>query len=673
MENIKKLSDIFEEQNVAELLTDEELKRISDEVRQRFETDKKSNAEWLRNADTAMQLCKLERGPKNYPRKNAANIKIPILSTAQLQFSSRASSEIIRNGKLVTFAVQGNDPTGAKARKGARLSKFYNSYILEKISGFSDTIDKLLNQNSMVGTSFIKSYYDYSDGIIKICLVPYDNIFVNQAIRTLEEAEAITEYTYMTSNEIIENIRSGFFREIDLDKISLDPTDPEAIEHQLICAQAYLDLDDDNYKEPYYVIIHDSSSEVLQILPRFSENDITYNEKKEVTKIDGEDYFSDIHFIMSADGSFFGLAYGTMLLDISETVNTAYNQLIDAGHFANTQGGIITKQTRIEKETMEIERGEWIVAEGMDGQTLKDNIFPMDYKEPSTVLFQLAQSLISTSKELTSTTDVVTGQADTTNASPNTVVELINQSLKVNNAIVKRVLRGISKVISKIHRLYSKNVNVLEYLQIVQPSPEEMQEMFDPRTGQLLDFNPGDIDILLIADAEGSTESEKLVQAQQALNIGIQLLPTGAINFKQLALDAFNALQIPSPERYIMPDPDPNAPNPAMIQLQAQLDLNAKQLEMQMRELKMKEQENLIKMEKMKAEIKETLTKAVSNLADAESKEVGTQLEQYTHAMDSIDKVFKAEMDTIKAQKEQAEKANEMENDASQNPSQPVA
>jgi hypothetical protein len=84
---------------------------------------------------------------------------------------------------------------------------------------------------------------------------------------------------------------------------------------------------------------------------------------------------------------------------LNESINTILNQLIDAGSLANMQSGFIDSRLKIEGGSTEMAGGEWRRAKGISGEAIKNGFFPLNYKEPSSVLLQLLELLIAAGKE----------------------------------------------------------------------------------------------------------------------------------------------------------------------------------------------------------------------------------------------------------------------------------
>lgn len=638
------LDIINEESNVAKLLPEEDLDAVGQCVLRGLKEDEESMQSWLDYANRSMELTKIERETKQNPFRNASNVKYPLITTAVMQWASRAVSEFIKDGKVAHIKIIGNDPTGAKSRKGDRIKKYLNWKILDRMPNWLDQRDKLHSQLAVVGTSFTKTWFDTVTGMNRSELIPYDCLIVNNQIKAFDEAPRVSEYRKFSENELIEHVRANLFLELNFCALTKDKNDSKAILHSIIEQHCWYDFDQDGYEEPYIVTVHESSGKVLRIIPRYRIEDIFYvddDQSKPIRRIKARQYYSDYHFLPSPDGHmFFSFGFGTLLLDANESVNTIVNQLINAGHLATVQGGLIGKNLRIRKEDMYVDPGEWIVAESASGTDLKDEIVPFNYKEPSNVLYQLLGMLIESSQALTSTTDVLLGTADTTNASPNTVLALLQQGLKVYSAIARRVARGTKKELQILFDLFSENLNEAEYLAVIDPTKEEASEMYN-QFGQISDFDQSTFDVVPVVDQNMSTEAERLAREQAAFQANLQFIQVGAINPRVAARNFHQSLETPNIDQLITPEPPPNAPNPQMIELQSQLDLRSKQIEFKAKELQIKDKETAAKIEKLHAD-------TLKALKDVETSDSETKLNVYREAFNQLIEQVNANLEVQK-------------------------
>jgi len=619
----RNLEDLAGMDNVAELLTEEELEVIGAKVVKEWDIDKKSMHKWMDTAAEAMKLCLLEKEQKDTPWVGASNIHYPLIATAVMQFSSRSVAEMSKSGKVAKYKVLGKDRDGLKAKKGWRVSQHLNWQIQEKMPNWFSERDKLHNQLAVVGTCFTKTYYDPITEQNKSELVPYDQIFINNGIKNIESAGRISQLIYLTGNDIVEHQRYGLFLdEYKPEDMVMDENDPEPIYHELLEQHTYLDLDKDGLKEPYIVVYHIAHKCVLRIAPRFEfleDRTVFLNDKGQVKRIVAEEYFTDYHFIPSPDGSFFSLGFGTLLLDTNHTINTLLNQLINAGTLATVQGGFIGKDLRIKKDDMLLGPGDWVTVDSSSGASIKDNIVPMSYKEPSMVLLQLLGQLVEGANNLTSTSEVLTGTTDVTNASPNSVAMLMQQGLKVYSSIQRRIFRGFRKELQKLVRLNSRHLNEQEYLTLIDPEQKDLQELYD-EFGRIKDYVLESLDIVPIVDIEDSTELEAMNKAQSIMQAGLQFAQMGATDPTMLAVTYYKAMDVENIEALVPPPPQQEQPNPDMIKMQQDIQIK-------MKELELKEQGMHISAAETEARIKEIEANTAKIMAETQATPARLQLE----------------------------------------------
>lgn len=641
--NIKdKISKLSASNNIAEDLDDQQLKEIADECLEGLEVDEQSMEDWLRDADDAMDLVESKRDEKDWPFEGAANVKYPLSSLAVLQFSSRTLPELVKNGEVVKYRVVGSDLDGTKQKRGDRIKNFLNYQILEQIPNWMDEHDKLISQLAVVGTCFTKSYWDPRVNQIRSEVMRYDLIKVNNDIKCLEDAPRITQYLYLTKREIIEHMRWEMYRDLELDKLKEtdDPNDKDWYEFvEQHCWLNLLNDDENEIPQPYIVTIHKKSRQVMRIVARFEQEDVQYNSKGKIKSIDPCNYFADYHFISSPRNQFFCIGFGTLLLDINEMSNSMLNQILNCGTLSMTQGGVYSKDCGLRNDDFNVEPGEWIAADNPSGNDISKSFMPFNYAPPSPVTFQTLEMLINAGKELTSSTEALTGMQDTTNVSPNAIYAVIQQGLKVFIAIQRRYMRGNKKELAIIMKLNSKYVDWEDYLSVIDINPNEVPEMFD-KSGKFIEFLGSNIDIVPVTDLAVSSEAETLARVNAGMQLYLQGAQIGAtngvINPRVLYYDAFKALNYTNLDQLIIPEPQQKGPDPAMIKLQADLDMNAKNLEFKARELDLKARQVYIEEQKASTEGLKSKTQSIKNLADAEAVDNKLQIDSYKVLLDDI-------------------------------------
>ena len=605
----KPLAAMLESINIAEKLDDQELHRIGADAFQGFDHDMQSRAEWDQHIDAWTKLAKQTIEPKSYPWPKASNIKYPLLSTAAMQFAARAYPSLLpSNGKIVSSKPIGKDPDGSKTKTAEAVSTYMSYQILEEMDGWEEEMDKLLVMLPITGTMFKKTYWDSLNECNKSTLVMPKNLVVNYWARTLKDAERISEIMEMSPRKVKERQQSGLWLDIDLGAApsplgqdnkfaSQDETTPYTIIEQ----HTFLDLDDDGYKEPYIVTFHKESHKVVRIVARYDETTVKLNDDGSVRRIDPIQYYTKFGFIPNPDGSFYDIGFGMLLGPLNESVNTLINQLLDAGHLSTLQAGFLGKGLRLKMGDTGFSPGEW-KAVNSTGDDLKKQIVPLPTKEPSSVLFQLMGSLITSGKELASIAEIFTGKMPGQNTPATTTMATVEQGMKVFTAVYKRLYRSLTEEFIKLARLNNLYLNPQTYVETV--GMEVGPKDFDMSSHKIY---PG-------ADPTAISQTEKLLKAQGLM----ELLPTGILDPVKVVQRILDAQEQPNWQELLQasvaqtgqmpaPPPDPKLQELQMkgqaeqqkIALQAQAQQHKMELETRGQEtqLAMKQQEHAMNMQ----------------------------------------------------------------------------
>ncbi len=639
--------------NIAPELEDEELSTISNRVVTGYQADEVSRSDWLHDVNEAIDLAKLKRKAKNTPWPNASNVKFPLITTAALQFNSRMYPEIVRNGRVVMCQVLGKDPQGLKAERARRVSSFMSYQLLTETDEWEQGTDSLLHILPVVGTAFRKTYYKPIQGRIcsEICLP--DSVVVNNDITSIETAQRITHTFNMSTNEIVELMRAGVFSEIDLDILEGYKESETNENHKIYEQHCYLDLDEDGYKEPYIVTIHAPSQKVLRINARFNPEDIARNDDGEIIRIEPLHYFTDYHFIRSPDGGFYSLGFGTLLLPLNSTMNTILNQLIDSASLASLQGGFIGSGLKSRGGDMTLRPGEWKPLDSL-GVDISRNIVPINYKEPSPVLFQLLGFLIEHTNRLTSITDALSGTEKGQNTPATTMTALVEQGLKVFNSIMRRQYWSFKKEFSKIYRLNSIYVSPEEYQTFLDEPIETRQDAYG--NAVIADFEDQSLDIKPVSDPNISSDVQRIAKIKYVMSLKESPNLGPLLNSKALLLMALEAADIPNID-VLMGAPEPTAPDPHLMQTQIDGTMKEAELHIKEQELTMAAAKQAKDMELIDAQIQELSARSMKEMREADASstfqalklELESLKEENKHALQEKKGQIDLEKERIKA------------------------
>jgi len=541
----RKLIANLQKVNLADDLDDAELSKIGAKVVEEYKLDvtSRKSAGWDERNKAAMDLAMLVAEEKSYPWPMASNVKFPTIATAAIQFNARAYPAVIDGSNVVKGKVLGQ-PTEEKRARADRIGRHMSYQLLEEMDGWEEDTDRLLMMLPIVGCVFRKTWFDPLKGYNCSHLVPPDKFVVNYWTKDLESCPRATHVLDdIYPHQIEERIRAGAWIDFEYGLPPNAQNDDHA-PHTFLEQHRLLDLDDDGYPKPYIVTVHEETQKVVRILPRYDESGVVAEGAKIVRVVPARS-FTKYGFIPAPDGSFYDIGFGTLLGPLSKTINGTINQLMDAGHLANTGGGFLGNGASLKAGNVRFAPGEWKKVE-VTGTTLRENVVPLPVTPPSPVLFQLLGMLVEASRDLTATQDILTGDTVQSNQPVGTTLAMIEQGLKTFTAIVKRIHRALKSELACLYRLNSL------YLQ------PEAYFVFQDVEGAIAqkDYALGDVDVVPVSDPTMATDMQRLGRAQFLMQFRQDPLMDGAeINKRVLesaSIDEIDALfakqQQPPPE-----------------------------------------------------------------------------------------------------------------------------
>lgn len=558
----------------------EVLERLGKQVWEGYDLDKRSRADWEKRSSDAMDLALQVTKETSWPWANAANVKLPLITTAAIQFHARAYPAIVPGQLIVKGLPQGEDTDGTKLERGDRIGKHMSYQVLEEMPNWEEDMDKLLLNVSIVGCAFKKTFFDRVVGANRSEMVTAKNLVVNHRTKNLTDARRITEEVMLYENDIEERMRAGTYRRTDLELKKFGDDDDPA--HEFLEQHTWYDLDQDGYREPYVCVVHKESKKVVRITARFEATGVSVDEEGNVTKIAPEHYYTKFSLIPNPDGGFYDIGLGYLLNPLNETANSVINQCLDAGTLAVTGGGFIGRGLRLKSGPIRFAPGEFIPVDAK-GAAIKENIVPMTFPGPSPVLFQLLGLLIDMTKDVASVKDVLSGENVPANQPATTTLALIDQGLKVFVAIYKRLHRSLGQEFTKLYRLNGLFLEPEVYFRF-QDVPQEVL---------LADYQAGDCDIRPVTDPSVVAGPLKLIKAQ-----ALMALVGRGLNDMEIYRRYLEAIDIPNFEA-ILPQQDPRQ---AMAQIMMQ--------ELTIRRL-------AAELEDVEAGVDEKISKTIKNLVDA--------------------------------------------------------
>ena len=609
------LQKYLNSQNIAIHLSDEELEKIAEGVKRGYEIDERSREPWLEKMQKALDLAMLLSKSNDFPFKDSANVVYPMLTTAAIQFASRAYPQIIKGNDIVKGKVIGKS-NSEKTARAARVGKYQSYQCLEEMEEWEDQLDAALTALPILGCVFKKTYFCPTRGRNVSEYRSPENVVINYFAKSVDEAPRITDVIELYPNEIRERQPTGVYRDIELGdstkrvKENQDNDNDDDQSHVFLEQHCWLDLDDDGLKEPYIVTIHFDTGKIVRIKTRFRGDRIQENERG-ITRIVPEQYFTKYPFMKSPDGGIYEMGFGLLLSPMNETVSTTINQLLDAGTISNSQTGFIGRGLALGRGrgggNLEFTMGEWKTV-NFPGDDLRKNIVPLPVREPSAVLFELLGFMVTAGEKISSVSEVLTGDQSIHNEPATTTLARIEQGLKVFSAIYKRVYRGLKSEFKKLFRLNHLYLNPETYFTVM--DEDEQSSVF------LTDFDEKSIDVVPVADPAEISDTQKLLKSE----ILMGLMGQPGLDPNKILRRRLEALNIPEIDDLFSTEPPPEDPK----------------IVIQRQELELEQTRLRFEMEKWGIEKVEKQSKIILNLASAESKELGPQLEQYKTDMNTM-------------------------------------
>ena len=395
---IKKLLELMTNPNIALGIEDQtKLQEIGDDVVSGYGVDWDSMAQWREDVDEGLKLIKpATKGRSDGPWDGSANFKTPILNEARIKFGDRASQELLKGNDLVKAAVVGKDPDGEKADRIERVTTVMDWQLAVENKSWIAQQDKLFYDVSCHGHIFKKTYFDASAGHNKSEVIKYPNFAINQHVSCLEEAPRFTHRLFLTPNQVREKILAGVWLDNDIelgtkgDDKDRNETAKDKIT-EFYEQQTWLDLDGDEYAEPYVVTVHASTGTVMRIRAQYGLDNISVMDdagvvmtmdkliekdeegkpvivddeimfkdgKRDVIKIDRDDSISEYPFLVNPQDEYLSVGYFHLLGAYCQGINTVSNQLLDAGTLSNTQGGWLARGFRKKLGNMKVAPGQF--------------------------------------------------------------------------------------------------------------------------------------------------------------------------------------------------------------------------------------------------------------------------------------------------------------------------
>jgi hypothetical protein len=502
--------------NLAEDMDEGLLTDLSSELLGEYQADVDSRKEWLDTYVDGIDLLGMKLEDRTEPWPGACSVVHPLLSEALVKFQAETMSETFPAAGPVKTQIVGKI-TKEKEEAAERVKDDMNYQLTEEMPEYRPEHERMLWGLGLSGNAFKKVYYDPALERQVAVYVPAEDIVVPYGASSLQTAPRVTHVMRKTENELRKLQVAGFYKDIDLGEPSHTIEEVEkkiaekmgfnaTMDDRYKILEMHVDLDLEGYQDededgeptgvalPYVVTLERGTGAILAIRRNWDPEDDTKQKRQHFVHYGyipafGFYCFGLIHLIGAAAKS------GTMLL----------RQLVDAGTLANLPGGFKTRGLRIKGDDTPIAPAEFRDVDVPSG-TIRDNILPLPYKEPSQVLQGLMTGIIEEAKAFANASDMKV--SDMSSQAPvGTTLALLERTLKVSSAVQARIYYAMKqefKLLAGIIRDYT---------------PDEYN--YDPEVGdrkaKQADYDT--VEVIPVADPNAATMAQKVVQYQAVIQM----------------------------------------------------------------------------------------------------------------------------------------------------------
>ena len=503
--------------NLAEDIPDDVLASLASELIGDYESDVSARKDWVQTYVDGLELLGLKIEERTEPWPGACGVYHPLLTEAVVKFQAETMMETFPAAGPVKTKIIGKE-TPEKKDAAERVQEDMNYQLTDVMKEYRPEHERMLWGLGLAGNAFKKVYYDPSLGRQVSMYAPAEDVVVPYGASSLADAERITHVMRKNKNDLKRLQHEGFYRDIDLGEPTqtMDEVEKRIAEKmgfratqddrfKLLEMQVDLDLkgyehkDEDSGEEtgialPYIVTIEKGTTNILAIRRNWEPDDDLCQKRT---------HFVHYGYIPGFGFYNFGLVH--LIGAFAKSGTSILRQLVDAGTLSNLPGGFKTRGLRTKGDDTPISPGEFRDVDVPSG-SMRDNIMPLPYKEPSQVLAMLLNQIIDEGRKFAGAVELQTSDMSA-QAPVGTTLAILERQLKTMSAVQSRIhysMKQEFKLLKVIIRDYTPPTYSYE--------PEE-----GGRRAKQSDYDM--VDIIPVSDPNAATMAQKVVQYQAALQL----------------------------------------------------------------------------------------------------------------------------------------------------------
>lgn len=497
--------------NLAESLEEGVLNKLADDLVGAVDADIDSRKDWADTFVKGLDVLGFKYEERSDPWDGACGVYSTVLAEAAIRFQAETMSETFPSAGPVKTKVLGEE-TKEKDEAAARVKADMNYELTERMVEYRPEHERLLYSLGLAGSAFKKVYFDPNMDRQTAIYIPAEDVIVPYGASHIESAERVTHVMRKTKNELKKLQASGFYVDIELGEPQPYHTD---IEERKAEEGGYSITDDDRYAiyeihadlviddvddsedeiaKPYVVTIERGTNHVLAIRRNWNPDDVLMQKRQHF-----------VHYVYVPGFGFYGLGLIHIIGGYARAGTSLIRQLVDAGTLSNLPGGIKSRGLRIKGDDTPIEPGEWRDVDVPSG-SIRDNIMPLPYKEPSQTLLALLNQITQEGRRLGAISDMNISDMSA------------NAPVGTTLALLERTLKPMAAVQARVHYAMKQEFKLLKAI-MAEYAPD--QYSYQPYRGEInarrADYDS--VDVIPVSDPNSSTMAQRVVQYQAVLQM----------------------------------------------------------------------------------------------------------------------------------------------------------
>ena len=555
-----KVTDMMDfDANLAEFLEENALDSLSQDLLGQVDADVDSRKDWADTFVKGLDVLGFKYEERSEPWEGSCGVYSTVLAEAAIRFQAETMSETFPAAGPVRVKVLGEE-TKDKEDAADRVKADMNHELTDRMVEYRPEHERLLYSLGLAGSAFKKVYFDPNLGRQVAVYIPAEDVIIPYGASNIETAERVTHVMRKTKNQLKKLQVNGFYRDFELGEPQPFHTDIEKAkaeeggfsltdDDRFAVYEIHADLiieelgdSDDGIAKPYVVTIERGSNEVLSIRRNWNPDDSLTLKRQHF-----------VHYVYVPGFGFYGLGLIHIIGGYAKAGTSLIRQLVDAGTLSNLPGGLKARGLRIKGDDTPIEPGEFKDVDVPSG-SIRDNIMPLPYKEPSQTLLALLNQITQEGRRLGAISDMNISDMSA-NAPVGTTLALLERTLKPMAAVQARVhyaMKQEFRLLKKIMEEYA-------------PAEYGYEPIRGAVTARQADYAM--VDVIPVSDPNSSTMAQRVVQYQAVLQMS-QSAPQ-IYNLPQLHRQMIEVLGVKNADKLVPTKDDAKPTDPVSENMDA--------------------------------------------------------------------------------------------------------